>query len=216
MALSQKTPRPTPRIKTYKIGITGGLCTGKTSVRKVLARLGVSTMDSEEVINSVITAKTDLTRRLVRHFGKSVLDSLGRLSPKKLEQVILSNPVEKKYLEESINPMVREEVKKFLYGPLGTNIRAVESPNLFETDSAHLYDEIWTVFTTGTIQKERLIKRDQLDKDTAELRIISEFDIENKKAQSQRLIDNSGDWLHTEQLVKKALDEVKGRVTIGM
>ena len=98
----------------------------------------------------------------------------------------------KKFIDEVVNPLIREEIKRFLYGPLGTYIRVVESPQLFETGSEHLYDEIWTVSADEASILERVMARDHIRHEEAHLRLIAEMPLSEKMEKSHRVIDNSG------------------------
>lgn len=197
--------------KTYKIGITGNICSGKTRVRKLLAKMSLSTIDTNDVLYTVASSQPHLMRQITKHFGKAVLDPYGQLSRKKLEDLTLANPFDKQFLNEVVNPIIREDIKRFLYGPLGTFVRFVESPLLFETDSQHLFDEVWLVWVDPAIQLKRLMEQDSLTQEDAHMRIISEWPQENKRLLSQRVIDNSGDWMKTEHQVKEAYEEIKSK-----
>ncbi len=201
-----------PRSTTYKIGITGNLCTGKTTVRKALMRYGVSTMDCEETaMNILIDNPYRLDIRLTEHFGAEIIDSRGRLSRKKLTNVLYSDPEKKAFFDEKLNPVLREEIKRFLYGGMGGTVRAVEVRNLLEMDMSHLYDEIWVVTTKPRMQLQRLMQRDHLSHEEASHLIDAEWPLEKKVALGDRVIDNSGEINHTESQVRKVLDEIKLR-----
>jgi dephospho-CoA kinase len=147
--------------------------------------------------------------RLTEHFGSEVIDNRGRLSRKKLTTVLYANPDKKALFEEKLNPVMREEVKRFLYGPMGSTFRAVEHGQLLEGDTQHLYDEIWMVTTDPDVQAGRLSSRDHLSLPEARHMIDAQWPQQQKVALSHRVIDNSGDLQQTETQVRKALNEIK-------
>lgn len=200
------------RSRTFKIGITGSVCSGKSVVRNILSNYGLSTVDVSNLIYTIVGDNPTLIRKLTKQFGNEVLDQHGRLNRKKLEKLAHSNPNHKKAIDDVFNPLLREEVKRFLYGPLGTYIRVVESPQLFETGSEHLYDEIWTVKTDAETIIGRLMERDNLKHEEAHLRLIVEMPLAEKIEKSHRIIDNSGERVKTEQRVRELYEEVKNRV----
>ncbi len=198
--------------KTYKVGITGSVASGKSLVQQQLAKSGLSVLDTMDVIYTILAGNPSLTQQLTKHFGKDVVDTHGHISRKKLEKIQFENPMERKFFEETVSPLVREEIKRFLFGPLGTYIRAVESPRLFETESQHLYDEVWVVKVNPKVQLQRMMERDHLLLEEAELRVLAEWPQEKKIEIADRIIDNSGDRHSTEIQVREALDEIKNKV----
>lgn len=201
------------RNTTFKIGITGNACTGKTVVRNILQRFGVNTLDADAAAMQMLADNPlKLSVRLTEHFGAEVIDSRGRLSRKNLTAILYTDPEKKALFEEKLNPVVREEIKRFLYGPMGSQIRAVESPSLLEMDTKHLYDEVWVVTTTPQSQLKRLMERDHLSEPEANRLIDSQWPQDKKIAMGDRVIDNSGDIHQTENQVRKMLDEIKHRV----
>jgi dephospho-CoA kinase len=198
---------------TYKIGITGNICTGKSLIRHTLQRCGVSTLDAEEMaINLLSDNPHRLAIRLTEALSNEVIDARGRLSRKKLNNILYTNPAKRALFEEKINPVLRDEIKRFLYSPMGTFLRAVEAPLLFETDTQHLYDEVWMVTCHPNLQVERLMTRDQLLAAEARLVIDSQWAQEKKIALSNRVFHNSGNLHDTENEVKRVLDEIKHSV----
>lgn len=201
------------KITTYKIGITGSICTGKSIVLAALQRFGVNVLDAQEMALGILADNPHrLSIRLTEHFGAEVMDARGRLSRKKLMKVLYTNPEKKALFEDKLNPVKREEIKKFLYSPMGSFIRAVEAPMLHETDTKHLYDEVWIVTCPPEVQVKRLMDRDHLTLPEAQLLVDSEWSQEKKAGLSDRVIDNSGDIHQTETQVRKVLDEIKHRV----
>lgn len=197
--------------KTYKIGVTGSLCSGKSYVCNVLKGYGLSVIDASDMLYTIASSNPDLVHQMNKHFDKPVTDRSGHISKKKLKSLIVASPVNKKFIDEVVNPIIRQEIKHFLYGPLGTYIRVVESPQLFETKSQHLYDEIWTVSADMETCIQRLMHRDQLKQEEAHLRLVSEIPIQEKIEMSHRVIDNSNERALTEKSVRKCYDEVKNK-----
>lgn len=201
------------RKNSFKIGITGNICTGKTLVRNFLQFQGVHTLDAEEAaINLLSDNPRKLSIRLTDHFGSGVIDNRGRLLRKALASVLYTNPEKKAFFDEKLRPVIREEMKRFLYGSMGTYIRAVESPTLLEDDTRHLFDEIWMVTAENHLQVERLVARNWLTESEARHLVDSQWSQQKKASLSDRIIDNSFDIHQTETKVKEVLDEIKHKV----
>jgi dephospho-CoA kinase len=211
------TKSASKRSGTFKIGITGNVCSGKSVVRHALQRLGVNTMDAGESAMELLARNPHkFALRLTEHFGSDVLDARGRLSRKKLTAVLLADPAKRELFHEKLNPAIRQEIKHFLYSQFGTLLRAVEASMLFETDTQHLYDEIWVVAATPDKQLERLMNRDHVSHAHARLIVDSQWSQERKTTLGDRVIDNTGEIQHTETQVRKALDEIKYKFKVGI
>lgn len=205
---------PPKKNKTYKIGITGGTGSGKSVVKHILSNAGLSVVDADSILSILMGGNPQLTRQITKKFGSDVIDRYGNISPQKLEKIQFENPFERKFVQDLVNPLIREEIKRFLYGPLGTYIRAVEWAQIYENDCQHLFDEIWLVRVDPTIQINRMMGREAILHEEAELRIIAESPTtqEQKAGMADRVIDNSGDRAHTDAQVKKYLEDIRDRV----
>jgi dephospho-CoA kinase len=122
--------------------------------------------------------------------------------------ILYHNPEQKTLFEENLNPLLREEIKRFLFSSVGAPIRAVESANLLESDTNHLYDEIWMVTADPEQQIERLMEREQLSRAEARYHVDAQWDQQKKAHMSKRVIDNSSSIQQTESQVRKILDEL--------
>jgi dephospho-CoA kinase len=200
------------RSNTYKIGITGNVCTGKTLVRNILERYGLDTLDPENtVMNLLIDNPARLGIKLTEDYGSQVLDSRGRLSRKKLSSLLYRDTDKKAFFDSHLESFIRAEIKKFLFRPMGSPLRAVESANLLEEDTKHLYDEVWVVTTNPEIQIQRLMQREHLTQAEARHLIDTQWPQNLKAGMGNRVIDNSQDIQETESQVRKALDELNLR-----
>lgn len=200
--------------KIIKIGITGGTGAGKSMVGKILERYHVSILDAHRVMFNLLNSAP--SQRLVDNamalYGEEVSDKSGRFSPKKaclfFQSGYRNDPISDEYLYTK----VRDEIKRFLYGPIGGAIRAVEYGLILESKIEHLYDEIWCVTLQEDIQKERLMARDDMSEFEAEERIRQGMTQEAKVELSKRTIDNSGDRFKTEQQTMTALNDCKRKL----
>ncbi len=200
------------RNRTFKIGITGVYGAGKTLARRELEGLGFNGLDSKDILYTIVSANPTLTRTITSHFGNEVLDHTGNLSRRKIQKLMAANPIDKKLLQETIDPKIREEIKQFLYSPLGSYLRIVEDPNLFENDTQHLYDEVWVVKAPKKQVIDRIVERDNLTREEVELRLLTDWSQEKKVEMSDRIIENNDDSASMRREVRKVYDQVKNKV----
>lgn len=83
--------------RTYRIGVTGGVCAGKTLVCKAMEKYGVSVFDTSNIVNNLIQSQPQITQQAVEIFGDYVLDSHGRLATKKLSYLLLTSTQQKTF-----------------------------------------------------------------------------------------------------------------------
>lgn len=197
----------------FKIGITGSTCTGKTSVLKLLQSLGINTLDAEDMMLQLLSENPQVAPlKVSERLGTDVMDNHGRISRKKLTSILYTDPKKREFFDETLSPLLREEIKHFLYSPMGSLIRAVEAPLIFETDTQHLYDEVWMITSQPDLQIKRIVKRDHLTSAQAQYLLDAQWSQEKKAAMSNRVLDNSADIPHIEGQVRKILDEIRGQV----
>lgn len=201
----------------YKIGITGSVCSGKSAVRHSLRHFGVSTLDVEDIgMQLLLDQPNRLSIRLSDHFGTEVLDLRGRLSPGKLRGVLNAQPERKGSLNELLSPVLREEVKRFLYGPAGGRLRAVESTYLLEMNMAHLFDEIWLVNAPPELRIKRLMARNHLEAVNAQrvLDVDGGLSEAEKQSMCQREFLNTGDGRALDKQIEDALEQIRLKMRV--
>ncbi|MBY0405267.1 MAG: dephospho-CoA kinase, partial [Cyanobacteria bacterium] len=165
-----------------KIGITGSPCSGKSLVGKAIEKYGVSCLDTADIIGNIINSASDFSENAIAIFGDDILDKHKRLSVKKILSLRPTHPDHQKFLDRMIYTKVRDEIKRFLFSPIGTAIRAIQYTFLFENDIQHLCDEVWLVIADPEIQKQRLMSRDDLSEFDAEERIRGFCDTIDKES----------------------------------
>ena len=128
---------------------------------------------------------------------------------KKLAMMIFNNSINKKKLEEIVHPLVFEEIEEYKEKYKEDKYIFISMPLLFETGYQNKVDKVITVYIKKDIQVERLMKRDDIDKEYAITKISSQFDLEEKVKNSDYIIDNSYNKEETIKRVKKVLELLK-------
>ncbi len=188
---------------SYKIGITGGIGTGKTLVINTLKEFGIPVISADEIVRELQRDPYYL-EKIREIFGDKVFEE-GQLNRKKLAEIIFSDDKERKKLEDLLHPPVLAEIKKRLEDFKNKEIVAVEVPLLFEVGIENWFDEIWVVYAPFKIQLERIIKRDNISKEEAVKRIKAQIPIEEKVKKADFVIYNDKD-------VESTKDQIKDRI----
>ena len=155
------------------IGITGGISSGKSTVTNFLRQRGFQVVDADALVHQLQAPGGRLYNILVEHFGNQVLLKNGQLNRPLL--VILEE------LAALKNQLAQTEAIFFMDIPL-----------LFEQGYESWFDEVWLIYLDRETQIERLMNRDKLSLEAAEVRLASQWPLDKKKKLATHTIDNSG------------------------
>lgn len=202
-----------------RIGITGGIATGKSTVTAILRNKNYIVIDADSVNHRLMEPGQSLYQKLIEAFGDSILvDKRNIQSPidrANLGAIIFSSDTERKRLNEIAHPVIYEEILHQLdyYSTIKVNngIIFIDIPLLFETrDKAEnlKLDQVWLVYTDEEIQTQRLMKRNALSLQEAKDRLQSQMSIEDKVKLADIVIDNRGSLEDLDEQVERALNQI--------
>jgi dephospho-CoA kinase len=187
------------------IYLTGGIATGKSTVAKIFSELGAYVIDADKIAHKVIMKGTRAYNKIVEIFGKDILDETGEIDRKKLGKIVFKDKNLLAKLEEITHPEVLSYMSQEL-ADLKSDIVIIEIPLIFEK-KLELHPNV-LVYAPRHIQKKRLIERDNISEEEAEMRISAQMDIEEKKKLADYVIDNSGSIEETKRQVKEILERI--------
>jgi len=185
-----------PEHKQRRIGLTGGIASGKTTIGKYLSNLKkIEILNADQIAKQFLLSETKSYKQIIKHFGNRIIDFS---SPKKeiqtkiLKEIIFKNPTEKIWLENIIHPLVKDNIKN-KYTKMNAQCLILEIPLLYEANFTDLCTEIWYIKCSQKVQLKRLMSRDKISEQEA-LRIINSQsnDIDKEKL-SDVVIHNDGD-----------------------
>ena len=195
-----------------RIGLTGGIATGKSTVAKIFSELGFFVINADELARKVVEKGTYGWKKVVETFGREILLPNGSIDRKKLGNIVFSNLEAKKKLERIIHPLVIDEMEKILKvfekeHPCEPII--IEIPLLFEVGLHKKMDKTIVVYAPKNVQIERMMKRDGLTYQEAEMRLKNQMDIEEKRKLADYVVDNSSSLEYTKTQVEKLARELR-------
>lgn len=176
-------------------GLTGGIASGKSTVSAFLSEAGAAIVDADKIARDAVTRGRPAWKAVVEHFGKAMLRPDGEIDRKRLGDIIFNDPEQKERLNQIVHPEVILETARQLGRIRGQSPEAVavlDVPLLIEARMHEELDEIIVVYIPQTLQVQRLMKRDNIDRVDALARIRSQMSIEEKKGYATLLVDNSG------------------------
>ena len=192
--------------RSFKIGLTGGIASGKTTVANLFSDLGIKIIDADEIAHAITSKQGSAYNKIVKHFGEDVLGNDKKLDRKKLRTMIFNNSELKRDLEQIIHPEV--------YAIINQKINASQKPYqiiviplLIETGYQNFVDRVLVVDCSMETQLARLINRDNETMKNAKKIIANQIErnqrlkfaddiIENEKKTSINVLKNKVLQLH--------------------
>lgn len=190
----------------FIIGLTGGIATGKSTVVEMLRRKGALIIDADQLAREVVEPNQTAWREIVSWLGDSVLLPDQNLDRAKIAELVFGDPKKLKTLNAIIHPRVGIRILELTREIEQANPNAVivyDIPLLIEAGMQEMVDLILLVYAPRELQLKRLIERDNLTPGEAELRLVAQLPIDEKKSFAHRIIDNSGSLAETEKQVER-------------
>lgn len=192
-----------------KVGLTGGIGAGKSTVADLFSKRGAVIIRSDELARQVIEPDTSGYELVISRFGKEIVNDKGSIDRAKLAQLVFNDDVALKDLENIIHPLVRERTNKLMSAQTPETIIVNEIPLLLEKKMESLFDFLVIVISTEKNRLERLYQKG-LTEDQAKARIAKQVNDDTRKAAADFLIVNDGnlDQLDTDvQKIWQTLQE---------
>lgn len=174
-----------------RVGLTGGIGSGKTAVKNCFDDLGVPTVDADEISHAVTRPGQAAFDEVVALFGKECLDEAGNLDRQYLRELIFANPAMKKQLEGIIHPCVRRGIQEFI-----TRVTypycIICIPLLLETGRQAAMDRVLVVDAPEELQIARVSRRDRANEDQTRSIIKAQINREERLRYAHDIIINDG------------------------
>jgi dephospho-CoA kinase len=183
-----------------RIGLTGGIASGKTTVRQVFERTGIPMLDADALTHEFFAPGGELVETVAAHFGAGVLGADGGIDRRTLGARVFQNSEEREWLNSVVHPRIWQRIGKFLEqeDAEGRAVAGVEAALMVETGSAANYDRLVVVVCRPEQQLERLVERSGMSPQEARLRLAAQMDPLEKARQADDLVDASGSLEETE------------------
>ncbi|MCH4471679.1 dephospho-CoA kinase [Staphylococcus haemolyticus] len=190
------------------IGLTGGIATGKSTVSELLTAFGFKVVDADIAARKAVSKGTKGLEQVRAAFGDSAITEEGEMDRKYVGEIVFNHPEKRLELNDIVHPIVREimEEEKQSYLNQGYDV-IMDIPLLFENELQNTVDEVWLVYTSESIQIERLMERNQLSLEDAKARVYSQISIDKKSRMADHVIDNLGDKLELKQNLEQLLTD---------
>jgi dephospho-CoA kinase len=184
-----------------KIGITGGIGSGKTTVCKVLKLLGIPIYFADDEAKKILDTSIDVKTNIINTFGIEVIDTNGIIDRKKLALKIFNNKENLEKLNSIVHPAVAKHFENWLHENKSAKYILKEAAILFESKAYKAVDKVITVTAPIELKIQRAMQRDNTDRASIEQRIKNQLSDEEKIKRSHFIIYNDEQQLLIPQII---------------
>ena len=176
-----------------KVGLTGGIGSGKSTVAKALQAKGIKLIDADQIAREVVAPGEPALMEIAHIFGSDILLIDGSLNRSELKTKIFSDLAAKKQLESILHPSIRRRILKRIDEAHGSAYVVADIPLLVENNYPSYFDRVVVVDCTEEQQITRVKARDELEETQIRRIMHSQATRENRLAAATDIIDNTGD-----------------------
>jgi len=175
-----------------RVGLTGGVASGKSTVSVILAELGAVVVDADRLAREVVAPGTDGLRRIVEEFGPEVLTSDGRLDRTAMGAMVFGDPRARRRLEAIVHPLVRVRGTEIEAAVPTGSVVVHDIPLLVETGQAASFDAVVVVDVPVETQVERMLADRGMSRSDAEARVAAQSSREQRREAATYVVYNTG------------------------
>ena len=174
-----------------RVGITGGIGSGKSAVTKRLQSLGIEVIDADIVAREVVETGSPALEKIAQHFGADILAKDGSLDRAALRGIVFADPNERLWLEKLTHPLIGESIARQLAIALSPYV-VLSSPLLLEGSQRDFVEHIVVVDVPETVQISRTKARDNNSEELVRAIMAAQMSRDSRLAAADTVIDNSG------------------------
>jgi dephospho-CoA kinase len=179
-----------------KIGLTGGIASGKTRISNLFSQLKTPIIDTDIISREILEPSQPGYLAILNHFGNSIILDDEKIDRRKLRQIVFNDRTEKQWLESVLHPIIFKRAQQLIGRHNKANFVIVVIPLLFETNFNQLVDRVLVVDCDVNTQIERLLLRDKIDAALAQKMIDQQWSNQNRIDHADDIIcNNNGDDL---------------------
>ena len=175
-----------------RVGLTGGIASGKSTVSAILAELGAVVIDADKLAREVVEKGTPGLAAVVEAFGDDLLTADGDLDRPAMGALVFNDEAKRRVLEGIVHPLVFERIVALEEGAPADAVVVHDIPLLAESGRADTFDAVIVVDAPPETQVERMLRDRGWTREDAESRIASQASREDRLAIATYVVDNTG------------------------
>lgn len=175
-----------------RVGLTGGIASGKSTVSRLLAEQGAVVIDADQLAREVVARGTPGLAAVVAEFGDAMLTPDGELDRPAMGALVFGDEDARKRLEAIVHPLVHQRVAELEADAAPGDLVVHDIPLLAEGGRADQFDAVIVVHAPEDVQIERMVRDRGWTEEDARARIAAQIDAESRLAIATHVIDNTG------------------------
>jgi dephospho-CoA kinase len=192
--------------RRLRIGLTGGIASGKSTVAQRFTEFGVPVIDADAAARAVVAPNTPGLAQVIERFGSGIITENGELDRRALRDLIFSDPVSRRDLESILHPLIRADMEKCADQAVGPYI-VMAIPLLIENGPSDRVDRILVVDVDELVQLRRVMERDGCASEQARAILASQAARSARLAAADDVLPNTG----TVSELRQAVDRLHER-----
>jgi len=194
-----------------RVGLTGGIASGKSTVAAILRELGATVIDADLLAREVVAKGTPGLARVVEAFGPDVLTEDGEMDRAAVGRIVFEDEARRKVLEAIVHPLVFERYAELEAAAPADGVVVHDIPLLAESGRAAEFDAVIVVDTPHATQVERMLRDRGMARADAEARIAAQATREQRRAVATYVIENTGTREDLRQRVAEVFEQLRKR-----
>ena len=195
----------------YRIGLTGGVGCGKSTVSSYLKELGIPVIDGDKLAREAVMPGSEAMKKIREAFGDAVFTEEGMLDRQKMADLVFTDEEKRQTLNAIIHPFIWHRTQEELWKAQekGAELAVLDMPLLLEIGWYLRSESVWVVYVPLEMQIQRVMNRDGFTREQVLDRIGKQMLTENKLNYADVIIDNSGSIEETRAQVDRALEKIR-------
>jgi dephospho-CoA kinase len=209
-----ETPDRTPTPRALRVGLTGNVASGKSTVAAAWRRRGIPVVDADQLARDAVAPGSRGLGEVIGEFGDGLLTPEGTLDRAALGEIVFADPAARGRLEAILHPVIRELRDRWCREREAEGHRIVvsEIPLLFEAGLAGDFDRVVVVHAPAEARLRRLVEERDLSPPAAERLMASQGDPHEKRDRADHVIPNAGTRAELEERAFQLLDRLREEV----
>jgi dephospho-CoA kinase len=195
-------------VRDVRVGLTGGVASGKSTVSGLLRDLGAVVVDADALAREVLEPGTPGLAAVVAEFGPEVLDAQGALDRTRLGALVFADPARRAALEDIVHPLVRARAHDLEEAAPPGALVVHDIPLLVETGQATSFDAVVVVDVPEEVQVERAVRERGWTEAEARARVEAQASRADRLAAATHVVENSGDVEDLRQRVTEVFEQL--------
>lgn len=177
---------------SLKIGLTGGIGSGKSSACEIFSELGVPVIDADIIAHNLVKPGMPAFKEIIEVFGNEIISNDGTLDRTIIRDKIFTNEADRKKLENILHPAIYREIAIQVEN-INFKYCIISIPLLLETDASKTVDRVLVIDIPRELQLERTSNRDKTNKGDIEAIIDCQISRKDRLSAANDIVDNKGD-----------------------